>query len=135
MAFHARCFCGASRASIQADVLTIAACHCGDCRRWTGAALPVFAAFPASSIPAEFGKRHTSDTGSWRSHCDTCGSPLASGYPYLPGQVYIPIGILAEAEDLKPYVQSHAENALPWLHLDEDIPAQTGSARTTLLGG
>ena len=100
MAYNLTCYCGATSAVVTADVLTVAACHCGDCRRWTGAPLPAFAAFPTDAVPADFGRPYVATSGAVRRNCPHCGSPMAAEFPYLPGQTYVPVGVIAEAADL-----------------------------------
>ena len=129
-----RCFCGACDETITAPLLTVAACHCADCRRWTGAALPVFAAFAAAEL-TEVGKMFHADSGSRRWNCAECGSPLMATFPYLPEQIYIPVGVLDTAEALMPKVQSYKTEALGWIHLDGDVAAFEGSSRDALTPG
>lgn len=64
--------------------------------------------------------------------CPTCGSPLEARFGYLPGQSYVPVGVLDDAEGLAPSLHAHAESALPWLHIADALPRQHGSARATL---
>ena len=135
MAYNLTCYCGATSAVVTADVLTVAACHCGDCRRWTGAALPAFAAFPTDAVPADFGRPYVATSGAVRRNCPHCGSPMAAEFPYLPGQTYVPVGVIAEAADLIPEVECHVEKRLGWLHLDRSVPSQRGSARAFLNKG
>ncbi len=66
--------------------------------------------------------------------CETCGSPLAAAFDYLAGQVYVPLGIIDQADALAPVLHSHANSALPWLHIEDDLPRSPGTARTRLRG-
>ena len=75
-------------------------------------------------------KVHGSGVERW--NCAACGSPLAAWFPYLPDQVYIPIGIMEQADALPPQLHSHADSALPWLHIDDTVPRQSGTARDAL---
>lgn len=75
-------------------------------------------------------KTFTEDIRRWT--CDACGSPLAAEFSYLEGQVYVPVGILDNAESLKPSLHAHAEHELPWLHLADGLDRVTGSARDRL---
>ncbi|MEM0943708.1 MAG: GFA family protein [Pseudomonadota bacterium] len=127
-----RCYCGASRVEAFGAPQIVAYCHCHDCRRWTGGPVAVFAAFAVEDLrllpwpePRRWG-------GVTRWNCPECGSPLAAAFDYLPGQIYVPIGILEDAPSLAPSLHCHAENALPWLCLSDDLPRQEGSARAAL---
>ncbi|MEL7115166.1 MAG: GFA family protein [Pseudomonadota bacterium] len=112
---------------------TVTYCHCSDCKRWTGAPLPAFAAVPRDSVvltpavePRHFGEAVT------RWMCPDCGSPLAANFAYLPTQTYVPLGILDNLDDVAPSMHAHAQSELAWLHLGDDLPRVTGSARDAL---
>lgn len=89
----------------------------------------MLAVTPALGTPLE----HTPGVQRWS--CETCGSPLAAWFDYLPDQIYVPVGLFDQIEALAPKLHSHAENAPHWLHIDDDLPRQTGSARAVLCDG
>lgn len=129
-----RCYCGATRFRADADPVTVAYCHCSDCRRWTGAPVATFAALPLQSLTLspDPGSR-SAVQGVERWNCPDCGSPLAARFSYLPDQIYVPIGIIDQAGDLPPALHCHADNRLPWLHLADDLPQHGASGRAALL--
>ena len=53
-------------------------------------------------------------------------------YDYLPDQTYVPLGVLDQADTLAPQLHCHADSALPWLHIDDDLPRSAASGRDTL---
>lgn len=53
-------------------------------------------------------------------------------FDYLPDQVYVPVGVLDQAKDLVPSTHCHMDAKLPWLHLTDGLPAESGSARDVL---
>ncbi|WP_415404188.1 GFA family protein [Tateyamaria sp. SN3-11] len=110
---------------------TVAYCHCRDCRRWTGAPVAAFVAFDRAALP-DLGAPQVHGPGVERWNCPGCGSPLAAWFPYLPDQVYVPIGVMDQADVLPPALHSHADSALPWLHIDDTAPRESGSARDAL---
>lgn len=132
--FTARCYCGASHLRLSQAPLTAVYCHCRDCRRWTGAPLSAFAAFDPAALsvdpPLAAGVSLTPGVQRWS--CPSCSSPLAARFDYLPDQVYIPLGILDQADQIAPQNHSHAAAALPWLHLSDDLPREASSARERL---
>lgn len=109
-------------------------CHCADCRRSSGAPVAAFAAFAEEdlTITPEPDAWASAAPGSKRWFCTGCGSPIAARYEYLPGQVYVSLGLLDQADTLAPQGHAHADKALRWLHIDDALPRQTGSARETL---
>ena len=132
--FTGRCYCGASR--ITADVApdTVAYCHCSDCRRVTSSPLPAFAAFAedAVTLVPDRGQAKEVTKGVSRWFCPDCGSQLKARFDYLPGQVYVPLGILDQADDLPPEVHCHNDSALSWLHVQDTAERIDGTARATL---
>lgn len=78
------------------------------------------------------GPRKSVTKGVDRWFCLDCGSQLAATYDYLPDQVYIPLGLLDQADTLAPQGHAHADSGLPWLHLDDDLPRDATSARHRL---
>ena len=132
--YTARCYCGASRLTLLAAPLTAAYCHCVDCRRWTGAPVGAFVAFEATALrtdpPLGPGVSHSPGVERW--NCPQCGSPLAATFDYLPGQVYVPLGILDQAAEIAPENHCHSDAALPWLHMEDGLPRDAGSARERL---
>lgn len=128
-----RCYCGATRLSAPSRPQTVSYCHCSDCRRITGAPVAAFAAFARDDVTITPEPAQVSCTnGVERRFCGTCGSPLAAWFDYLPGQVYVPVGILDQADDLAPDLHSHAESRLRWLHIQDDLDQNPGSARDVL---
>jgi hypothetical protein len=128
-----RCYCGAIRFEIGATPQKVAYCHCRDCRRITGAPVAAFVAFAAKDVTFLTEAAHltlSKDVERW--HCGRCGSALGAWFSYLPDQVYIPIGVLDDADRLVPTLHSHADSALPWLHIADDLPRAAGSARGSL---
>ncbi|MEL6467592.1 MAG: GFA family protein [Pseudomonadota bacterium] len=129
----ARCYCGASRLTFDKPPATVAYCHCSDCRRWTGAPVAAFAAVARAEIEAQLpAQPYHASSGAKRWHCPICHSPLAASFSYLPDQLYIPIGIVDQADQLAPEMHSHIDSALPWLHIDDDLPRSGASSRAML---
>ncbi|KIC11800.1 aldehyde-activating protein [Leisingera sp. ANG-M1] len=129
-----RCYCGAVRLSFRARPQTVAYCHCSDCRRWTGGPVGAFAAFAEEDLTAEpgLGPSFSSRPGVTRWNCRDCGSPLAAQFDYLPGQTYVPIGILDQADELPPEIHCHEGARLPWLHFTDTLERADGSGRAAL---
>lgn len=112
----------------------VAYCHCSDCKRVTGAPVAAFAAFSDQDLeitPDQTGMVSVTD-GVRRWFCKGCGSPLAARFDYLPGQVYVPLGLLDQAIDLPPKIHCHAEHSLQWLEMNDGMERVTGSARNAL---
>lgn len=129
-----RCYCGRTTFAATAPPKTVAYCHCEDCKRVTGAPVAAFAAFDEATItltPDE-GQTISRVEGATRSFCPACGSPLTGRYDYLPDTVYVPVGVLDNADDFPPEMHAHSDSRLTWLCLSDDLPRHGGSARDAL---
>jgi hypothetical protein len=83
-------------------------------------------------VTPELGRGFSRHPGVMRWNCPDCGSPLAASFDYLPGQIYVPIGLLDQAAALPPQLHSHKASRLPWLHIEDDLQRSASSARISL---
>jgi hypothetical protein len=130
-----RCYCGATEIKATQVPQAVAYCHCIDCRRMTGAPVAAFAAFNEGAVtftPNE-GRKVAANPSVVRTFCADCGSPLAARYEYLPGQVYIAVGVLDQAADLVPLLHAHESQRLKWLHIEDDLERFAASSRSRLV--
>ena len=133
MTSSARCYCGQVHLRTPAEPLIVAYCHCCDCRRWTSAPLPAFAAFDSDAVTlSRTVEEREHSEGVFRRHCPNCGSALTARFSYLPGQTYVPLGIFDNAEAFAPSLHCHADRALSWLHVQDDLPREIGTAQDRL---
>ncbi len=72
------CMCRAVRYQCNGEPLTVAYCHCQDCRRHTGAPAVVWIVYDAEQVQYTTGtpKIHESSPGVGRAFCGDCGTPL-----------------------------------------------------------
>lgn len=129
-----RCYCGAITITASEAPSAVVYCHCSDCRRATGAPVAAFAAFDEAVVtfsPNE-GQKTTSSSTATRSFCGECGSPLSGRYAYLPGQVYVALGVLDQAHELAPQFHAHDGERLPWLRIEDDLERISATARRRL---
>lgn len=129
-----RCYCGAHIITASKRPLAVTYCHCRDCRRVTGGPVAVFAAFEGGdvTITPNAGREITITAGVTRTFCDTCGSPLTGRYDYLAGTVYIPLGLLDQADDYPPDCHAHEASKIAWLNIEDDLVRHPCSARSQL---
>lgn len=81
-------------------------------------------------LPAGAVRRAFGDVTRW--HCPDCGSPVAARFEYLPGQLFVPLGVIEEMDGLAPSLHCHSHKQAPWLHLDDGLPRSEGSGRDEL---
>lgn len=132
----ARCYCGHVALSSTRPPNTVAFCHCKDCRRWTGSPAPAFVAIARDALVTKpsLGAPVITNPGVERWNCARCGSPLAATFDYLPDQIYVPLGLVDQADQLPAQIHCHSEQQLPWLHIQDSAARGIGSAREDLLG-
>ena len=129
-----RCYCGATTFTTTQPPQAVAYCHCDDCRRATGGPVGAFAAFDEDAVkftPDE-GHKINAKPGATRTFCASCGSSLTGRYDYLPGQVYISVGVIDQAGEYAPQIHCHDSERLSWLHIDDDLERTSSSGRTKL---
>jgi hypothetical protein len=111
------CLCGAIRYRATGAPLRVGLCHCGQCRRQTGSALPAFVTWPRRSIEITKGKPagiRLSDIAT-REFCRDCGSPLFWRAD-KGDDLTVLLGSLDDAEAMpKPSYELWTERRLPWL--------------------
>ena len=128
------CYCGAIRFTTTAEPQTVAYCHCDSCRRATGGAVAAFAAFDEKSVSFEpdAGREVCITPGVTRTFCPSCGSSLSGRYDYLPGQVYISLGVLDQAGQFAPKIHTHDAERFSWLHIDDGLERVSTSGRSKI---
>ena len=133
MARSVRCYCGNATLSFASEPLQVVFCHCDDCRRWTGAATPVFAAFADEVVTglSALGPGRSFNEGVTRWTCRDCGSPLLGRFDYLPDQSWVPLGVLEDAADLAPNFHCFSDRRHAWV-AEDGLPGSTGTGRDTL---
>ncbi|OED34996.1 hypothetical protein AB833_31560 [Chromatiales bacterium (ex Bugula neritina AB1)] len=128
-----RCYCGAITFTATQKPQVVAYCHCESCRRATGGVAAAFAAMDEEAVvfkPNE-GRIVSLTPEVSRKFCADCGSSLTGRYAYLPGQVYLSVGVIDQAADLAPQIHAHDAERLPWLHID-DLERLAATARSKI---
>jgi hypothetical protein len=130
-----RCNCGAVRYTLASSPLTVAACHCTQCRRQSGAAYSVNLIVRASAmeVVGDLASWEDSDTESGaplsREHCGKCGSPIRSVPSASPKLIAVKSGTLDDPSAFAPAMHIWVQSKLPWVTIPDGIPTfQRGPA-------
>ncbi|MBN9478876.1 MAG: GFA family protein [Bordetella sp.] len=117
------CNCGAVRYVLSAPPLAVAACHCANCRKQSGAAYSVNLVVRASTLTVEGDLAAFSDTDTEsgapveRQFCRACGSPIRSLPAATPKIAAVKAGTLDDAGAYAPQVHIWTRSKLPWVEL------------------
>lgn len=111
------CLCGAVRLEVSSAPEAVVFCHCGSCRRQTGAPVAVYVDFRRADVRFVAGEpaRFASSPGASRGFCAACGSTLFFEGENTPDLVNIHLGALDNPQDFVPTGSVHEGLKLPWL--------------------
>ncbi len=126
-----RCLCGTVRYRARGTPVYAAHCHCGMCKRNSGAAFMTFAGFPAAAveIAGELTPYRSSERAV-RSFCGRCGSPVTFTYDHEPENVYLTLGTLDRPEAISPLAHWYAAERVSWLQIEDDLPRYAAGLET-----
>jgi len=119
------CLCGAVRWRALYGARLVHHCHCGMCRRWTGAAFATLAWFPRDAIvwtgqaPASF----RASPIAVRTHCAACGTPLSLAYD-ARDDIALTVGSMDDPGAVRPSHHYGVEGRLPWADIGAALPAK-----------
>ena len=118
------CLCGAVRYRTTADPMRAVICHCGICRKVSGAAFLSFVHFPKDAFTWTSGAptRYRSSAYAERGFCPQCGSTLTMHEDVLDDRVQVSLGSLDRPEAVRPNDHVWSESQLPWLVISDDLP-------------
>ena len=118
------CLCGAGRYRATADPVRAVICHCGTCRKVSGAAFLSFVHFPKDAFTWTSGAptRYRSSAYAERGFCPQCGSTLTMHEDVLDDRVQVSLGSLDRPEAVRPNDHVWSESQLPWLVISDDLP-------------
>jgi hypothetical protein len=123
--------CGAVRIRASGSPLGVPYCHCGDCRKSTGAPVALFAGYAAGQVEVERGapQVYESSPGVRRSFCGGCGTSLFYEDERLPGEIYVHVGVFDDPARFEPTAHSWYARRLGWMEMADDLPRHARSSR------
>ena len=114
-----RCACGAVRYRVNAEPVTLYACHCTDCQRRTGSAFGLSMIVPRESVVLESGTlvdlKATMPDGrvSHNKACSACSIRLWGEPAKLPQFIIIRPGTLEDTSWIRPVAHIWTRSAQP----------------------
>ncbi|RXT52357.1 GFA family protein [Bradyrhizobium betae] len=119
----ARCSCGAVSISLPEPTKLVAACHCIDCQRRTGAPFGVGAFYPVEAVtisgtPKEY-VRAAESGGKVRFYfCSDCGSTVYWKADNLPAMVGVAVGAIADPNFPAPIKSVFEQSKHAWVEIN-----------------
>jgi hypothetical protein len=121
------CNCGAVRYRVEGAPLVVAACHCTQCRRQSGAAYSVNLVVRAKTMTVEGDLASWTDTDTEsgtplaRQYCASCGSPIRSAPSAAPGIFALKAGTLDDPAPFAPTLHLWTASKLPWVTIPDGV--------------
>lgn len=118
----ARCNCGAVALSLPGPSSLVAACHCLECQRRTGAPFGVGAFYPVevvtvSGTPTEYVRAATSGSRVRFYFCRECGSTVYWKADNLPGMIGVAVGAIADPNYPAPVRSVFEQSKHAWVEI------------------
>ncbi len=120
------CLCGGIRFEIDGDVTMSRYCHCENCRKFSGTGkaawgLAKSAEFSQTAADTELGK-FDAGSGSLRTFCRSCGSPLWFEPKALPDFIGIALGAIDQGLPDKPKMHVWTRSSPAWEDIADGLP-------------
>lgn len=120
------CLCGAVRYEIAGRLGPAVHCHCGQCRKASGASFATNASVPVESFKFVSGGERVgefeSSPGQFRCFCTRCGSPLIKRIAAKPGEVRLRLGTLDTDPGVQVAAHIFVSAKAPWTEITDELP-------------
>ncbi len=120
------CHCGAVQYEIHGRLLTLAYCHCPDCRKYTGSAFASVLVTESDGFRIVAGEdnlaEYQSSPGKHRFFCRTCGCRLYLRAEQRPGILFVRAGSLDEDPRIRPQAHFWTSVKAPWHAITDALP-------------
>ena len=118
--YEGGCLCGAVHYRATEDPLWVMHCHCGMCRKMSGAAFFTSVGFAPETFAWTKGAPtlYRSSAKATRGFCSRCGSVLTWE---KPGVFSVSLGSLDRPEVMRPQSHNWVTTRLPWLPLHDGL--------------
>ena len=109
------CLCGQVRFRVTGEKMQATLCHCGNCRKASGAQSLAWVTGPVNRFSWEKEPaNYQSDTKAIWSFCSHCGTTLTYQHGRRPDDIDITVGSLDNPEDFPPTRHYAEDEKLSW---------------------
>ncbi len=120
------CLCGGVRYEISGKLGPSIYCHCGQCRKASGASFTTNASVSASDFRFVEGEslvgKFESSPGQFRCFCTRCGSPLIKRIAEKPEEIRLRLGTLDSDPETNPAAHIFVSFKAPWTAITDGLP-------------
>ena len=125
--FEGGCLCGAVRYRLLSEPFDAGYCHCGMCRRATGAPAVAFATVPLEDfVVTGSPRRRRSSSFGERWFCADCGTQLAMHVDHQPDTIDFTIASLDDPERVRPAFHIFFGSRIEWFDTADRSPRYFG---------
>ena len=117
------CRCGAVRFEAAGEPLSVGYCHCGDCRRATGAPVSAFVGFRAEDVSLTGETLRIFENGAVTAASATSAarrSPISTSA--WKGASIFMLGAMDRPADYRPTLHAYVREQLPFVHMPDGLP-------------
>ena len=115
-----QCLCGAVQYTLKGPPVSVLECHCSMCRRQSGAASVVYAAYHRNDVGLSGTPKYFRSSGvAKRGFCADCGSTISYEGDEDPQVIWLTVGTHNDAGHLPQREHVYVDDKLPWV----DIPS------------
>ena len=120
------CLCGGIKFEIDGAVVMSRYCHCVNCRKFSGTAQAAWglanaAEFRQTASDTDVSK-YDAGSGSLRTFCSSCGSPLWFEPQDMPAFRGVALGAIDEGDVSAPEVHLWVRSSPQWETIEGDLP-------------
>jgi hypothetical protein len=132
MEFKGGCVCGGTRYALKSRPFALIDCHCIDCRRSAGAPYVTWGSVPRDDLVITKGEpRKIAHANRIRSFASCCGTHLFFEDTKDSEMIDVTIASLDDPAPFAPQKAIFIEDKLPWVTLDESLPAFPKAPKTS----
>lgn len=120
------CLCGGVRYEIAGRLGPSVHCHCGECRKASGASFTTNAGVATADFRFVQGEdlvgSWESSPGQLRCFCTRCGSPLIKRIEANPSELRLRLGTLDGDPETQPAAHIFVGEKAPWVTITDSLP-------------
>ncbi len=126
------CLCERVHFGLESKPTDVGSCHCSICRHITGSAFGTYVQVSESELTLGCGAEELNDyeisDKSSTQFCRTCGSTVFVRHVDFPESVFVCLGVLDDAADIRPTYHEYVGSKATWFKILDSLPQFERSA-------